>query len=107
MSEYQNLILSVLSAVVGGLAIMSTWLLFVVKTWQDSINQLRVQDSELRKEIGAIDLLVAGQYVTETRFATGMREQREQFKGDLASQTGTLMAAIERIDKKLDGKQDK
>jgi flagellar biosynthesis regulator FlaF len=107
MNEYTNLVLGALSIAVGVLSLMSTWLLFVVKTWQASIEQLRREDNELRQEIGAINILVAGQYVTGARFDAGMKDQREQFRQNLAEQTAILMVAIQRIDEKLDGKADR
>lgn len=107
MNEYGNVALGVLSVAVGILSLMSTWLLFVVKSWQAAINQLRGEDGDLRKEIGAINLLVAGQYVTGARFDAGMKDQREQFRQNIVEQTAILMVAIERIDKKLDGKADR
>ena len=107
MNEYGSVVLGVLSVAVGVLSLMSTWLLFAVKAWQGSIDQLRREDNELRQEIGAINLLVAGQYVTGARFDAGMKDQREQFQSDLATQTGILIGAIDRIDRKVDSKQDK
>lgn len=102
-----DIILGFMSVGLAVLGLMTTWLLFVVKTWQTSIEQLRREDNELRQEIGAINILVAGQYVTTERFDKGMNAQREQFEKMLAAQTGVLVSAIDRIDKKLDGKADK
>lgn len=107
MSEYANLILGALSAGIAILGVMTTWLIFAVSAWRSSINELRREDGELRKQIGAINLLVAGQYVTTERFDKGLGAQHERFKEMLAAQTGVLVTAIDRIDKKLDSKADK
>ena len=68
------------------LAILNTWVLFAVRAFKDDIIALRnedkaladraiVQSSELREKIGAIQLLVAGNYVTKDEFRAGLSEQ--------------------------------
>jgi len=75
---------------VGGaaLGIFNTWLLFIIKSLKEEVTagradhvvqveRLRTTDGEMNKELAAIQVLVAGQYVTRVQFDAAMKQQTE------------------------------
>ena len=65
---------------------------WVVRTLWESMRELQREDRALADRIGAIDVLVAGQYV-----------RREHFEAQMTK----LFEKLDRIDFKLDAKADK
>lgn len=74
---------------VGLIAFLGGWILNSVR---DSVKSLHESDELLSNKVQSIEVLVAGQYVTRIDF------ERNQ---------SALFAKLDRIEQKLDGKQDK
>lgn len=74
---------------VGLIAFLGGWILNSVR---DSVKSLHDSDEQLSNKVQAIEVLVAGQYVTRIDF------ERNQ---------SALFAKLDRIEQKLDGKADK
>lgn len=65
---------------------------YFVKTLWEAIKDVQAADLRLSEKVAAIEVLVAGSYVT-----------RNEYRDDLRS----ITAMLERIETKLDGKADK
>ena len=78
----------------GGIAlgIFNTWLMFIIKSLKEEVaesrnmftqqvERLRATDGEMSKELAAIQVLVAGQYVTRTQFDAAMKQQTDTILG--------------------------
>jgi hypothetical protein len=65
---------------------------YFVKTLWEAIKDVQAADRALVEKVAAIEVLVAGSYVT-----------RSEYRDDLR----TITATLERIEQKLDSKQDK
>ena len=63
-----------------------------MKTIHESVRDLQTDDRKLAEKIGAIEVLVAGNYV-----------KRDEMEKTLSA----IFAKLEKISDKLDGKQDK
>jgi hypothetical protein len=63
-----------------------------MRTMWASLNELRRADAKLTEKVQAIEVLVAGNYVT---------------KSDLNTLTEALFKKLDRIESKVDGKMDK
>lgn len=63
-----------------------------MKTMWESLNELRSADARLTEKVQAIEVLVAGNYVT---------------KSDLNVLTEALFKKLDRIESKVDNKADK
>ena len=63
-----------------------------MKTMWESLNELRSEDARLTEKVQAIEVLVAGNYVT---------------KSDLNVLTEALFKKLDRIESKVDNKADK
>lgn len=83
--EFQHAF-NVAVAVIGGLA---GWIMRVM--W-DGLTDLRKADRELAEKVGSIEVVVAGQYVK---------------RDELDRSLNALFSKLDRIEDKLDGKQDK
>jgi hypothetical protein len=82
--------LEVLVAVgVAALGVVNLWLLFAVKSFKDELTTLRNADADLGKAVAAIQILVAGQYITRT-----------EFRDSMATQTATILQRMEDITKR-------
>jgi len=77
-----NVVLAVISAL-GGWFIRIMW---------SSLVELRKTDKEIAQKVSSIEVLVAGEYVK---------------RDELDRLGATLFAKLDRIENKLDGKQDK
>ncbi len=71
------------------LTIVNLWLLFAVKAFKDEMLILRTADAALTEKIAAINVLVAGQYIT-----------RNEFKDAMSAQTSTILQRMEDITKR-------
>lgn len=78
----------------GGLAltVINLWLLFAVKSFKDELTNLRNADIKLGEAVAAINVLVAGQYIT-----------RNEFKDSMQVQTKTILDRMEDITKRYYG----
>lgn len=94
MIEYLNVILAAGTFVVGLLTVVNGWLVFALNSYRRNIDELRRKESDNSERIAAIRELVAGQYVTQARFESGMRDQRDALRDDLKQQTEALLAAL-------------
>lgn len=65
---------------------------YFVKTLWEAIKDVQAADLRLSEKVAAIEVLVAGSYVTRTEFRDDLR---------------TISQLLERIETKLDGKADK
>lgn len=65
---------------------------WIMKTLWDSVKRLQDDDSKLADRINAIEVLVAGKYVTHT---------------DMENLWRRLDARFDKLERKLDGKVDK
>ncbi len=74
------------------ITIVNLWLLFAVKAFKDEQTLLRLADAALTEKIAAINVLVAGQYVT-----------RNEFKEAMTQQTSTILQRMEDISKRYGG----
>lgn len=76
---------------VGGftLTLINLWLLYAVKAFKEELRILRNADSKLGESVAALNLLVAGQYVT-----------RDEFKDGMSAQTATILNRMEDITKR-------
>lgn len=84
MSEQQ--IFNVAIAIIGALG---GWLMRIM--WQ-SLKDLQTRDDKLADKVGAIEVLVAGQYV-----------KRDDMNRDISA----IFAKLDRIEDKIDSKVDK
>lgn len=84
MSEQQ--IFNVAIAIIGALG---GWLMRIM--WQ-SLKDLQTRDDKLADKVGAIEVLVAGQYV-----------KRDDMNRDISA----IFAKLDRIEDKIDSKADK
>lgn len=75
--------------IVGGVCVIGGVLL---KTCWDAVKDLQMADRELIERVGGIETLVADQYVK---------------RNELDRSLSALFAKLDRIEDKLDGKQDK
>ena len=80
--QFFNIVVAVCGALGG----------FILKAVWDGLKDLRVSDSELARRIASIEVLVAGEYVKRDNF-----DQMVQ----------ALFAKLDKIEDKLNGKQDK
>lgn len=74
---------------IGLIAFLGGWILNSVR---DSVKSLHESDEQLSNKVQAIEVLVAGQYVTRIDF------ERNQ---------SALFAKLDRIEQKIDSKADK
>lgn len=81
-----QMIINILMSIV---AFLGGWWM---KTMWESLNELRAADSRLTDKVQAIEILVAGNYVTKT---------------DLNVLTEALFRKLDRIEGKVDNKADK
>jgi hypothetical protein len=65
---------------------------YFVKTLWEAIKDVQAADRALTEKVAAIEVLVAGSYVTRTEYRDDLRN---------------INTVLERIESKLDGKQDK
>jgi hypothetical protein len=84
MADYQNLF----NIVIGILGIIGGWWLNAIWT---AIKDLQIMDRELAEKVGAIEVLVAGRYVT-----------REEFNSTLSQVFGKLDRIIDAVNQKAD-----
>jgi hypothetical protein len=63
-----------------------------IRTMWDALQDLRKADRELAEKVGSIEVVVAGQYVK---------------RDELDRSLNALFSKLDRIEDKLDGKQDK
>ncbi len=89
MSDWQYLF-NIAAGVVG---LGGGWWLNTV--WQ-AVHDLQEADSRLADKVNRIEILVAGEYVTKSDFSAYMQGLE-----------GRLVARLDRIDNKLDGKADR
>lgn len=78
---------------VGIAGFLGGWVLFNIN---DSLKSLKDADTSLMTKVQAIEVLVAGRYVT-----------REELNHDLEKIGRDIFAMLHRIDDKLDNKVDK
>ena len=80
-----EIFMGVVIAVAG---VVNVWLLFAAQGNKAEIRELRHADKDLGEKMAAIQVLVAGQYVT-----------REEFRDGLNLQTKTILDHMENIAK--------
>lgn len=80
----------------GVLGLINAWVLVGIRSNQRTIEGLKTADAEMSKAISGIQLLIAGQYLTRNEFQAAMQQQ-----------TQSIVAAIDRIDAKVEKKADK
>jgi len=85
MMENQTLI----NGIIGVIGFMGAWIL---NSLNDSIKALKTADADLIKAVQHIELLVAGSYVK---------------RDDLDKLSNALFTKLDKIDAKLDTKQDR
>jgi len=85
MMENQTLI----NSIIGVIGFMGAWIL---NSLNDSIKALKTADADLIKAVQHIELLVAGSYVK---------------RDDLDKLSNALFTKLDKIDAKLDTKQDR
>jgi len=80
------------SAVGVVLTVANTWLLYTLRSFSSDVERLRTADQVLAQKIGALELLVAGQYIT-----------RVEFQQTIQQQTNTILGSISNVVRQLTG----
>lgn len=93
-----NISLEVVATVAGlVLTLINGWLLLIIRGFREEIILLRSQDQGLNEKVSAIQLLIAGQYVTRAEFASAMKSQTETIGSRFDQLTEVLRSAhVER-----------
>lgn len=77
-------LLTIGASIVGVvLTVANTWLMYMLRSVSTDIAALRNADTLLAQKIGALELLVAGQYITRGEFQQTMQQQTTTILGSI------------------------
>ena len=87
----------------GAFVIFGGLVSWIVTTQRNAMADLKNSDTIILDKLNNMEVLVAGQYVKHV----DLQRISEGAKQDLQRMENTLLNALEKLDKKLDGKADK
>lgn len=90
MSDTVSIGITIGIAIVG---VANVWLLFIASAHRAEMRELRAVDASQGERLAALQLLVAGNYVTRDEFNTAM-----------AAQSSRLLDAIAGVSRQISGK---
>ncbi len=90
--DMTNVVIGILTVILSVIALLNGWFALTIKSLQAS-------DMEIAKEVAALRVLVAGEYVKRGEFQEAMRAQTSTFHEAMRANATAILGAIERLEK--------
>jgi hypothetical protein len=81
---------------VPALGLVNAWLIFIVNGLRTEMSSLRAADIAMGKEMSAISVLVAGNYVTKGEFNQGLAAQTQVILSSMKAVAEQIVAQSKR-----------